>query len=467
MDIYNRTGNTARRPWEVLGWVLCFQLAPLLPFIALIRSPALLQARHLISDTALSLFLGSWIVTTAWNLYRVRHLWRSHRAALHPAAFSFLCLLLLIPFGFAAAWMIGGPYLHSASFFLSTLTVMIGPVAMAFLLSSEHVLSVSTGDVVLMAVSVTIAMVVGEVTMRVVFPERVPTLSTESDPTRSYWYFTHYDDGNGNNIANAYGFLGPSTPGPEPVSRVLVVGDSIPAAISCPDCFPVIAEGLLNDRSPTPSPVRIYNAAIPSFSIEQIFRFYDEKLAQFDHDLVVLVFYVDDINRELRYRKNNHLYTPAWPEWMQDLFYSGSRTFRILMERLGFTESTFLLYRRKSYEESIAKAVDFVNTINDIASARGARLAVFNVPRFNWPGRLGHPDRYLHQAFWTRINASLPPHVVRADLLPVLSQLPIDDYRISPFDIHFNDRGHQLVARYFADFIAHALAESPQGPVTP
>lgn len=66
------------------------------------------------------------------------------------------------------------------------------------------------------------------------------------------------------------------------------------------------------------SSVTIINGSMPAYSTDQIARFYKERLNSLPHKILVFVFHLDEVNRELSYRKNHVLYSPKWPEWRQD-----------------------------------------------------------------------------------------------------------------------------------------------------
>ena len=122
------------------------------------------------------------------------------------------------------------------------------------------------------------------------------------------------------------------------------------------------------------------NAAMAGYSVEQMRNYYSDKLDGLPHDVLLVSFYLDDVNRELRYRKNNYLYTPSWPEWMQDVYY-GCSLCRVVLNLRWFNEQTFLLYRTRSREEAFPDALSILEEIRLLAERAGCP-----------DGRDQHPD---------------------------------------------------------------------------
>jgi hypothetical protein len=273
-----------------------------------------------------------------------------------------------------------------------------------------------------------------------------------NSPDRSYWYVVHKADAGGDELATTYGFLGPE-PAPSYAGlRVVVIGDSIPDADRAVN-FPKIAQALFADAKSRRTEIEIVNAAISSYSLEQIKRFYTERLVGLRHDILVVSLYLDDINRELRYRKQNYLYTPSWPEWMQDVYYR-SFVCRTFLNAAGFEESTFLLYRTRGKADSLPAAIRALDEIRAQATRRGAVMAIFNVPIFDWPDVLPTSAAYrfrdMNAAFesWARDRG-----VHYRDVLPVLVGRDIRPLRRGPTNIHFSEEGHRLVGAEFQRFL--------------
>jgi len=275
----------------------------------------------------------------------------------------------------------------------------------------------------------------------------------------SYWYYRPNTATTVNGIDlrfNSLGFRGPEPDPPrEGVVTVLVLGDSVPFGGDQPEAktFPRRAEALVNEALGGTPEVRVLNAALPGFSTVQIKNFYLGRLGAVPHDVVVLCFYVDDVNRELRYRKNDIVYTPSWPEWIQDVYYASYSGYMFLT-LLGFHDTTFLLHRSRSLEEAWPGALDALEAIREESARRGAQLAVFNIPTFYWFDQLSDERRYRH----LDRNRELETWASRRgvaywDTLPGLLHVDMDALRNGPSDLHFNEAGHELMADQLARFL--------------
>jgi lysophospholipase L1-like esterase len=86
-------------------------------------------------------------------------------------------------------------------------------------------------------------------------------------------------------------------------------------------------------------------------------------------------------------------------------------------------------------------------------------MVLFNVPRFNWPDVLLTSKDYqqldIQLVFesWAN-NMDVEYH----DTLPALIGKDIRKYRISDTDIHFNDAGHQLMAKELFAFVESLIS---------
>jgi lysophospholipase L1-like esterase len=350
-----------------------------------------------------------------------------------------------IPVVLSLGWLWAGPMKAAGSVTLVACASLLPPACDTLWAWAGD----RTGDwgwwdaVILPAISIGVALTAFEVAGATVLSSNVfgDSVATNS-PDRSYWYVVRKADSSGAERASTYGFIGPQ-PAPTYVGlRVLVIGDSIPDA-SREVNFPKVAAALFAEREE--GPVEIVNAAIAAYSLEQMKRFYAERLSTLRHDILVITFYLDDINRELRYRKRNQLYTPSWPEWMQDVYY---RCFvcRTLLTAAGFTENTFLLYRTRGREESVPAALKTLDQIRAYAGERGAVVALLNVPIFDWPDVLATSQSYRFNGINQVVEAWVRDRgVYYRDLLPALVGRDIRGLRRGDRNIHFNEQGHRLV----------------------
>jgi lysophospholipase L1-like esterase len=365
--------------------------------------------------------------------------------------------LCSVPLVLSSVWFFAGPTTKGAAVTMLAATSLLVPVVDTLWSALGDVTTRWTWSdaVVLPAISVAVALLAFEfVAGPVLYPNPFGTdLAAANSPDRSYWYIVRKIDANGVNLATSYGFLGPEPALDYTGLRVVVLGDSIPAA-SHPVNFPRAAQALFTEQDA--GRVEIFNAAFPGYSLEQMKRFYVERLAGLRHDIVVVSFYVDDINRELRYRKENYYYTPGWPEWMQDVYY---RCFvcRAVVDASG---QTFLDYRARGRHESVPAALRTLDEIRAEAAKRGAVVAMLNVPFFNWPDVLATASDYRYGDINAIVEAWARDRNVRYhDVLPALVGRDIRHLRRAADDIHFNEAGHRLVGaelkRLLDDVIAH------------
>jgi hypothetical protein len=346
--------------------------------------------------------------------------------------------------------------------FLSSLLPLAAIVLWYWAPVSTHK-ELSTSKAILATVSCLIAIVLLELGVRLVegpLPKGMPSV-TSAD--RMYWYFKPRSLSTAFGVAhnfNSWGFRGPEPELSDPESiRIIVLGDSIPFGGGVPEdqIFPRRAETLLNKSGRLRKRIVVVNASIPGYSTEQIKIFYEKHLRDLPHDIMIFCHYIDDINREPHYKVNDYLYTPCWPSRTQDVFYR-SNIARHLMEIAGFSQNFFINFRRFSYDETWPQARGIIEQLGRLTRRRGAVYAIYNIPRFDWKGVLGNPNRYYHAPkngqleTWCRSRA-----VPYRDLLPALADKDIAAYRMSESDLHFNEKGHALVSRDFADFIEEVV----------
>ena len=404
-------------------------------------------------------YIGIWLVGVTTVVISA-HKWREGFGRPRGVFLGYLggaCVPALL----TGVWLFSGPYLHRGSLQLFAASCLL-PLMLCSLWNfvfQRHAVRASRIELALPPISVLVAIVVFGVATQWLFgrdPFRGGLAVTS--PDRSYWYISRLLRPDGTNAANSYGFLGPEPVKVPEATRILLVGDSIPAA-GRPVNFVGVAEKLYAQT--TGRRIEVLNASMPAFSLEQIRNYYSDKLRGLRHDALIVSFYLDDVNRELRYRKNNYLYTPSWPEWMQDVYYN-CWLCRSLLGLRGFNENTFLFYRTKSYAESFPGALGILSDIQHIAQERGARFAVINVPRFNWPSVLADPAVYEFAHFHRQVEQwCRHRNVAYLDLLPAFASRNIRDLRISEADLHFNDDGHRLVGEKLVEFIAPLVTARP------
>jgi len=284
----------------------------------------------------------------------------------------------------------------------------------------------------------------------------------ESSDDRRYWYIKHKAGSDGANLANSFGFLG-HEPLPDPqVLRVLMIGDSMPDAAR-PGNMVEIAQAVLSKEWPGQR-IEMFNAAHPGYSSEQILLYYKHHLQHFDHDVVVVGYHLDDVNRELRYRKRNYLYNPLWPERFQDLYYA-CYLCKSMLKVLQFNEADMITMRSTAGISRLSASVSYVEQIRRLASTNGRHAAVLMIPTLRWEGILERPEQHEHHAvnvglygFWRRKEIDF------LDLLPMFKGYTAQELRISERNAHFNDLGHQLSGEILAGFVHGLLQRHQVGP---
>jgi len=282
---------------------------------------------------------------------------------------------------------------------------------------------------------------------------------------KSYWYYqptpSYLRKGVQLRI-NSWGFRGPEPAASDlETTRVIVIGDSMPFGGDMPEdkIFPSVAEQLLNQRSNYSKPIKILNASIPGYSTEQIKNFYVDHLKGLDHELVIMCFYLDDVNRDRKYKKNSFLYSPFYPEWLQDLYYS-TFSANFFMTHFGYSAEFFWGYRKLSFEAAWPRVFEQLNDIHAEALKRGAQLGIFNLPVTNWKHSIKDEKDYIFShkngelEKWARAR-----HIPYHDTLPVFLNRNILDLTKSSEDHHYNESGHHLVGRELRAFLERIIEQ--------
>ena len=214
----------------------------------------------------LGLYLAVWLVlgvSCAWLVGRDGRLDRSRRR--NPVLTGYLTLLAMLV-SLVAAWVFSSP---AAEKRLLALFFVTATMPLMFFLAWEVWLEARLADVswvvvlILPTVSASLTLILIEIVGQTFLkPDLFKGDLAVSSPDRRYWYYVRYMI-DGQNRANAFGFLG-RTPSQQPSGRrVLLLGDSIPAAGS-PVAFPGIAQDEYN-RIFKPEPeLEIANASMPS-----------------------------------------------------------------------------------------------------------------------------------------------------------------------------------------------------------
>jgi hypothetical protein len=435
----------ARQSGLLLYWVL-FLISLVLPVIAADQA---FHNQALSVDPGFKVFyliawgiMGCAVILLHWRNVRQPRLFSISLVYLGYSFISFFLVYLSV------SWYFAGPYPDPVSFrifAITSLSPLLFHIVWIIIIGNLSVRPVWEGAFLLPTILVLVVVVTFEVVKRNYLMDDIfGENTTINSPDRSYWYIVRKDGPDGENLANSYGFLSPEPNKDFTGERVLLIGDSM-AGPELPYNY-VKAAQTLYDNEGRRGEVEILNAGQKGYSLDQIKRYYEEKLQEIPHKVLAISFSLDDINRELRYRKNNYLYTPAWPEWMQDVYY-GCQTCKLFLNVAGFTDSAFHMYRTRSHLNSLSDALRLLDAIHQIAEENGTTTAVFNLPILNWHSVLSDTADYdliaLNRAVkdWCRIKG-----ISYYDVLPAFIGKDIRQYRVSETDYHFNDRGQRLVA---------------------
>ena len=409
--------------------------------------------------TLLLSYCASWLALVGMSAFLVC------KSALSPKGDSFIfwgfLTLLFIPSILVGIWVFSSPHIPIRIFGLFSLTSFF---PLGFFLGWELIIKklvAGTSGVNLFVLPVSSGLLT-LILFEVFFgsglrkPDLVQNKLAVNSPDRSYWYYARYKE-NGVERANSYGFVGPE-PNPQiPDARVLIIGDSIPAAERHPRNFPTISQEEFNKEFHQEGKLEIINASIAAYSVEQIYLYYSEKLRDLPHNYLIFSFYLDDVNRNFRYRKINRLYSPDWAEWQQDVYWQ-CYLCRRLLSLCNVSDHLFLNYRKRSYEEAFPEALGILEKTRLLAKSRGAKFAVLNIPRFTWEGVLPNVEKY--QNF--EMNKALERWYICKgvscyDTLPLLIGKEVSTIRRSKTDIHFTYLGHQVVGLGLKDYLASLI----------
>jgi hypothetical protein len=255
---------------------------PLLPLVANAANtpPAGTVLPGISPPVFLGLYLAVWLalgLSCAWLIGQDRRSESSRRR--NPILTGYLTLLA-IPVLLVAAWVFPSPATGKRLFVLFFVTAVI---PLMFYLAWELRLEArlagasSVEVLILPAISAFLTLVFLEIVGQIFLkPDLFKGNVAVSSPDRRYWYYVRQII-DGENRANAFGFLG-RTPSPQPSGRrVLLIGDSIPVA-GLPGAFPAIAQDEYNRIFKPERELEIVNASMTAFSVEQIYLFYAERL---------------------------------------------------------------------------------------------------------------------------------------------------------------------------------------------
>ena len=263
--------------------------------------------------------------------------------------------------------------------------------------------------------------------------------------------------------SNAMGFRDKDY-APEPPAgavRIVLLGDSFAWGAGVFDdnaIFPALAEKALDKPQQR---VELLNASRKGAHTWKELDLYRRARTEFKPDIVVLIFFVNDVETPMHSGLYDPLVKPALP-WVPDALRNRSHLFhlielrvRVLQERSGrrmdYAGYMHALYRDEQTLQLHERALD---EIKALADADGARLVIVNMPMLHpGPYRFGRATNHI-RAQAARLNAPF------FDLQPVLSKYDPAQIRVSNYDGHLNKKGHRIVAGYLSKQLEPLVRET-------
>lgn len=245
--------------------------------------------------------------------------------------------------------------------------------------------------------------------------------------------------------------------------RIAVLGDSI--------CFGhgVREEDILTERlarrldreQPLSQEYEVLNFCLQGYNTQHEAILYEEVVARFRPDILLLVYYLNDVNqpptRYFAWRREQ-------PEWVTE---ARKRLYVFDVLAHGFESlryrSEFLRNASEAYEaghpafQAVATGLD---RLSKVASRDRVPRLLFVFPWLGDPGTDHYPFRAAHQAV-AKAAEAIGFHVV--DLLKVFDGLRARDLWVHPRDYHPNARAHELAADAIYDALLGVLDRSPTG----
>jgi hypothetical protein len=245
------------------------------------------SSNSLSTNKRLWLFLLLWIILGAANIFVGWCNSRQSKKRNSDLIYVSYIILCSIPVLLSGIWLFSGPYFHLASltvFAISSLIPLLFNLVWEMFTKTFRSELNWTNTFLLPFISSLAGFVILEVASEkflAVNPFNGNTTANSSD--RSYWYIVRKMGPDGVNTANSFGFLGPEPDVNYFGTRVLLIGDSIPAAGRSGN-FPSVAQSIYEEKG-FKGQIEIVNASIGGYSLEQMKRYYAEKLKDLQHDL--------------------------------------------------------------------------------------------------------------------------------------------------------------------------------------
>jgi lysophospholipase L1-like esterase len=224
---------------------------------------------------------------------------------------------------------------------------------------------------------------------------------------------------------------------PRDVKRILVLGDSITMGwgVRYEQIYPYLLENLLNNNSEVE--FEVINAGVGNYnSLNELATL--KKLMDIDPDLIVLGFYINDIEQ------------PKYPSKMGHLLKSKSYSYAFFMDKIininYGTRTNYEEYYSSLYE-NIALKKSLKTTLLEMietAENESITLVFLNIPEFH------NFEDYAFENVNTFIEKDIiaQSSVIYINLLPVFQEqkLPPSELWVSLEDPHPNSIAHAIIA---------------------
>jgi hypothetical protein len=234
----------------------------------------------------------------------------------------------------------------------------------------------------------------------------------------------------------------------EGVTRIAMVGDSFVFGVPIEDdekIFPRLLQKKLGER------YELISVAFPGANTAQEIRLLAQADGVYGFDHAILFFFPNDVEREGDPRGLS-FYGHLIPGEAGKLLFSHSRFYyfletrtRRLQERLG-VRASYEDHLRSLYREGSPDLAAHRKLLGEFLQGVGGRVTVVIIPVLheldNYPFAMAH-DYVKGLARANGVNV--------IDLLDAFRGMDARDLVVNPYDFHFNEKAHAIVADYLRD----------------
>lgn len=238
----------------------------------------------------------------------------------------------------------------------------------------------------------------------------------------------------------------------EGVRRIAMVGDSFVFGVPIEDdekIFPRLLQKELGER------YELISVAFPGANTAQEIQLLAQLDRVFGFDHAILFFFPNDVEREddpRRYSFYSHLVPGKAGEFLfshsRFYYFLETRT-RRLLERSGY-QTGYGEYLRSLYREDSPELAAHRKLLSQFLQDVGDRLTVVLIPV------LEQLDDYRYAVAHDYVkDLALAAGVTVIDLRDAFKGMQARDLVVNPYDYHFNEKAHLIVAKY----LHHALRQ--------